>query len=273
MTTHACSCYDFRMNADSIKPSEVRNMLKGIAKKYVFQREVSESGYNHYQGRLSLIKKRRKHAALKLFVNPPNYFEPTTYDEYKSGDAFYAMKLDTRAEGPFSDQDEERYIPRQVREMDGLRPFQQHIVDDVDTWDKRTINVVYCRKGNKGKSCLVSYMRAYKLGRPLPPVNDYRDLMRMVCDLPTSRMYLFDMPRALNKERMFSFYSAVETIKDGYAFDDRYSFKDKDFDCPNIWIFCNTLPDLEVLGSMDRWKVWDIDDSFNLVEFKSLDNI
>jgi hypothetical protein len=113
-------------------------------------------------------------------------------------------------------------------------------------------------------------MRAHKLGRALPPVNDYKDLLRMVCDLPTSKLYLFDMPRAMNKDKMYQFYSAVETIKDGYAYDDRYTFKEKVFDCPNIWIFCNVLPDLAML-SRDRWRIWDIDNSYNLVKLKCCD--
>lgn len=111
-------------------------------------------------------------------------------------------------------------------------------------------------------------MRAYKLGRALPPVNDYKDLLRIVHDLPTSNFYLFDMPRALNKDKMYQFYSAVETIKDGYAYDDRYTFKEKVFDCPNIWIFCNVLPELSML-SLDRWNIWEIDASYNLVKLKS----
>jgi hypothetical protein len=268
--SNPCSCFDFRWNGEGITPEMVKSWLKGIAKRFVFQREEGDSGYNHYQGRLSLVKKRRKHEALKLFENPPNYFEPTTNKEYQSGDAFYVTKIDTRIEGPWKDTDEEVYVPRQVREMGDLRPFQQHIVNDVDKWDKRSINLVYCKSGNKGKSSLVSYMRAMKLGRALPPVNDFKDLLRMVCDLPTSKLYLFDMPRAMNKDKMFQFYSAVETIKDGYAYDDRYSFKEKVFDCPNIWIFCNVLPDLNLL-SMDRWKIWDIDDAFNLAKLKYSD--
>jgi len=263
-----CCCYDFRWSAADIDHSVIVGRLKGIAKRFVFQREVGDSGYEHFQGRMSLVKKRRKHELLKLFENPPNYCEPTTNIEYTRGDAFYQQKLDTRVEGPWTDKDEVIYIPRQVREMPILRPFQQSIIDDVGVWDKRTINVVYCKAGNLGKSSLVSYMRAYKLGRALPPVNDYKDLLRMVCDLPTSNLYLFDMPRAMNKEKMFQFYSAIETIKDGYAYDDRYTFREKHFDCPNIWIFCNILPDLEML-SLDRWKIWNIDSAFNLGKIKS----
>ena len=265
-----CCCYDFRWNGDGVSFGDILKRLKGIAKRFVFQKEEGDSGYIHYQGRMSLIKKRRKAELLKLFDDPPNYCEPTTNQEYTKGDAFYQQKIDTRIEGPWTDKDEVIYIPRQVREMNGLRPFQQSIIDNCGVWDKRSINVVYCKAGNLGKSSLVSYMRAHKLGRALPPVNDYKDLLRIVCDLPVSNMYLFDMPRAMNKDRMYQFYSAVETIKDGYAYDDRYTFKEKVFDCPNIWIFCNILPDLAMLSG-DRWKLWNIDGAYNLGEIKSID--
>ena len=111
--------------------------------------------------------------------------------------------------------------------MEELRPFQKSIINNSNIWDKRTINLIYCQHGNVGKSLLVGYCRAHKVGRALPPVNDQKDLLRMVCDLPTSKMYLFDMPRAMNKDRLYGFFAAVETIKDGYAYDDRYNFKEK----------------------------------------------
>lgn len=268
MSQVPCCCYDFRWNAKEVSHDTILKRLKGIAKRFVFQREEGDSGYEHFQGRMSLIKKKRKFELIKLFDDPPNYLEPTTTIEYTKGDAFYQQKVDTRIEGPWTDKDEVVYIPRQVREMSGLRPFQQSIIDDVGVWDKRKINVVFCKQGNLGKSCLVGHMRAYKLGRALPPVNDYKDLLRIVHDLPTSNFYLFDMPRALNKDKMYQFYSAVETIKDGYAYDDRYTFKEKVFDCPNIWIFCNVLPELSML-SLDRWNIWEIDSAYNLVKLKS----
>ena len=37
---------------------EYKNLLKKWAKKWVFQKEKGDSGYIHYQGRISLIKKR-----------------------------------------------------------------------------------------------------------------------------------------------------------------------------------------------------------------------
>jgi len=76
---------------------------------------------------------------------------------------------------------------------------------------------------------------------------------------------MFDMPRAMNKDRLYQFYAAIETIKDGYAYDDRYHFTEKVFDCPNIWIFTNRMPDTTLL-STDRWKFWEISEKNELVE-------
>lgn len=265
--------WDFTL---SEKYCQNENLLKEIlckyCKKYAFQLEKGgTTGFLHWQGRVSLIKKKRMNALIQVFkdsVLGNGHLSPTSNPA--KGDTFYVMKEDTRVKGPWSDKDEIIYIPRQIKEMKELRPFQQHIVDNASVWDKRTINMIYCKFGNIGKSLLVGYCRAHKVGRALPPVNDNKDLLRMVCNLPTSRMYLFDMPRAMNKDRLYSFYSAVETIKDGYAYDDRYKFEEKVFDCPNIWIFSNNLPDFNML-SKDRWRIWSIKpDSFELEKYKSL---
>ena len=84
-------------------------------------------------------------------------------------------------------------------------------------------------------------------------------------DMPTSSLYLIDMPRSMSKSGLLGLYSAIEEVKNGYAFDDRYKFTEKIFDCPNIWIFTNTLPDRNLL-SYDRWKLWEISASMEFIE-------
>lgn len=266
--------WDFTLKFAELNKDEkvLKDILILICKKWTFQLEEGSSGYKHYQGRISLTKKKTISSLISFFKEYPAFagIRLSPCSNNAKGDVFYVIKFDTRIAGPWSDTDEVIYVPRQIREMNGLRPFQQHIVDNADVWDKRTINMIYCKKGNLGKSLLVGYCRAHKVGRALPPVNDQKDLLRMVCDLPTSRMYLFDMPRSMNKDRLYQFYSAVETIKDGYAYDDRYSFREKVFDCPNIWIFSNSLPDMELL-SHDRWAIWTInDETYELEEFEDI---
>jgi hypothetical protein len=60
-------------------------------------------------------------------------------------------------------------------------------------------------------------------------------------------------------------FTAIEQIKKGKLYDFRYSYKTFWIDSPQIWVFCNWLPDTSYL-SMDRWKVWNINDAKEFVE-------
>lgn len=255
--------FEFTLAADDWTPMSVKSGLKGWAKKFIFQLEEGDSGYRHFQGRISLFKKRRLHEIRPLLqeIFPKISLRPTVKEETKLFYEGYSQKCDTRLEGPFRDDDPEpAYIPRQIREITTLRAWQASIIELSKVWDTRTIHVIYDPVGNNGKSILTTYMGVHQLARTLPFVNDYKDIMRMVMDMPTSPAYIIDMPRAINKEKLFQMYAGIETVKSGYAYDDRYSFKDKYFDCPQIFVFTNTIPDYSLL-SADRWKVWTIEDS------------
>lgn len=267
-------CWDFTLHANDLYTktdnAKLQKHLNDICKKGFFQLEEGEkTGKLHFQGRVSLKDRRRKTEIIKLATTTflrGIHWSPTTNEN--KGNYDYVTKNFTRINGPWDIKEKPDYIPRQVREISSLRPFQQKIVDNAGVWDTRHINLVYCPTGNVGKSRLVGYLRAYKIGRPLPPVNDFKDVMRMVMDMPTSQLYLIDMPRAMKKDKLGGLYSAIETIKDGYAYDDRYHFQEKVFDCPNIWVFTNTLPDLTLL-SKDRWVIWSITtDTYDLYRFE-----
>ena len=264
MSRNAITCWDFTLGYNvcgKMQHLEVCRLLKEFCKSGTFQLEESElTNYKHYQGRVSLKKKAR---SAPISTLPGIHWSPTT--KANIDNVNYMTKDFTRIDGPWDIQDVDPYIPRQIREISTLYDWQQSIIDKLDVWDTRTINVVLDNKGNIGKSVLVGWVRAHRLGRALPPVNDYKDLMRMVCDLPTARNYMIDMPRAIKKDKLAGFYGAIESIKNGYAFDDRYNFKEKIFDSPNIWVFTNSLPD-EKLLSKDRWKIWDVDGG-NLLDY------
>jgi len=259
--SNALAVWDFRVNADGLTYQDIKTGLAGIAKHYVFQLERGDTGYLHFQGRISLIKKRRaeeKHILLKLFDKwQPNYLAPTTTDN--KGNVFYVMKDDTKIEGPYTDKDVDVYVPRQIREVKDLRPWQLKIVEDAKKWDTRTINLLFDPNGNNGKSILKTYIGVYGIGRSIPFTNDYKDLMRMVMDTKKMSLYIIDIPRALKKDHMYNFFAGIETLKDGYAYDDRYVFKEEYFDCPNIWVFSNMVPDMSYMSN-DRWKLWRIVD-------------
>lgn len=253
--------FDFTLSYEILNDyTKVKKLLEEFCKSGTFQLELSpDTEYKHYQGRVSLKKKLTIGQLIKATpISLKGIHWSCTSSNCEGND--YTQKEYSRVDGPWTLFEEADYIPRQIREISNLYTWQDQVIEKLKVWDTRTINMIYCPNGNIGKSTLIGYIRAYKLGRALPPVNDYRDMLRMVCDLPTDRNYFVDMPRALKKDKLGQFYSAIETIKDGYAYDDRYHFKEKNFDCPNIWIFSNILPEFELL-SKDRWKVWVVEDN------------
>jgi hypothetical protein len=257
----ACCVYDF--TSFETDHTIIMKWCKKYTKKWCFQQEECPSSGNlHFQGRISLKLKKRLTEICK--DNLKFHFTITSKENRENN--FYVTKEESRIDGPWSDEDEVVYIPRQVREINCLKKWQDSIIQISKNWDTRSVNVLIDKDGGIGKSTLVSYVRAHRMGRKIPAVNDYKDLMRMVCDIPTSSLYLIDMPRGMSKRGLIGFFSAIEEIKNGYAWDDRYKFTEKIFDCPNIWIFSNALPDKDLL-SHDRWKLWEVDCEDNLSSF------
>lgn len=278
--SNACATYDFRYSQGDYSFTDIINFLTGIAKSYTFQLEQGDTGYKHFQGRLSLIKKRRKMDALKLFKVAPNYFEPTVNAEHFRGDAFYMMKEDTRIEGPWTDKDKknEIYVPRQFRGlMNNLYPYQQFIYDTRNDFEPRKINLVYDEKGCNGKSTIASLCELMDKGIDVPPMNDMKEIIQLLCDecmatdnrSPTP--IFIDMPRAMDKSRLYGIYSAIEQIKKGKLYDTRYNYKKWWIDSPQLWVFTNTLPDLSML-SMDRWNILIINDKKEFEKYKFVKN-
>ena len=62
---------------------------------------------------------------------------------------------------------------------------------------------------------------------------------------PAAPVFRADVRKGHSK---IGFHSTLATLKDGYAHDDRYHCNEKVFDCPNMWVFSNTLPDPEMLS-------------------------
>lgn len=263
--TSPVKTYDFTASCASNDQADVVSKLIESCKMWCFQREKGAStGFEHFQGRFSLKVKARLTAVAKKF---PGWHLSVT-SKVNAGNNFYVTKEDTRIEGPWSSEDEvTTYIPRQIREIKQLYPWQEQVIADAeaDRFDTRSINVIVDTSGNHGKSILKTWIEVKGIGCALPYANDYRDLMRAVMDRPTRRLYIVDMPRAIKKEQLFQFYSGIEDIKNGVAWDDRYHFRQKFFDCPNIWVFTNTIPDFSLL-SRDRWILWHFGPSNELIK-------
>lgn len=284
-------CYDFRMSetrkdGSKFTKDDVGKCLLKLCKKFVFQLEKGEKNdYVHYQGRISLIKSTLKKTLLEQFCNilkcenkdAPQYLEPTTKGVHKTSNFNYVLKEATRVDGPWTEKDftddklkEPVYIPRQYRDkMNNLYPFQKQIKESGKVFNDRDVNLILSNKGCDGKTTIAHICRLFDKGLVIPTINDAERLVASVCDICMAKNIrdpsplFFDMPRAMSKDRLFGIYSAIESIKSGYLYDLRNKYKEWDIDSPQIWVFCNELPDLSLL-SLDRWKIWKINDKKEL---------
>jgi len=265
-TPTTCCVFDVTSyDVPTLNVPDIRRVLGQLCKSYCFQTEKGEeSGKLHYQMRISLKQKSRSATLAKTLRGlgwDKIHVAPTSKANRTNN--FYVMKEDTRVDGPYTDEND-IYIPRDIRNIQELYPFQQQLRDLLSLYDERGVHLVYDPNGKIGKSTFIRYMCLYHNAELLPFVNDYKDLMRMAYDVGPKTVYLVDMPRAISKDKLFQMYSAIETLKSGYCFDDRFGFKRRFFDRPNICVFTNTMPDLSLL-SADMWRLHQVSKGANLV--------
>lgn len=259
-----CYVYDITVKAEGISTLMLHEKLRAWCKNYVFQLEQGDGGYLHYQGRVSLIKKRRTTEIAKLF-NEDLYkvhWLPTT-NNARDKETFYQIKADTRVDGPWKDTDYEAPIilTRQMLEFREFEqyPWQRSIIDICGKWDKRSIHWIYDEGGFKGKSDLVEWIDTNRIGMVVPPMRNLEDIMQFcMCQKP-AKAYLIDLPRAMKKDHLCEFYAGLESLKNGFLYDKRYKGTKKWIDRPAVIVFSNTLPDRHAM-SQDRWKIWSIVD-------------
>lgn len=240
----------------------VKSWLSSVGvKKWIFQLERGEEeGRLHYQGQLQLESKKRKRQLLtstgELF--PENYLTLSPTSKNGSASAWsYAMKEDTRVKGPWGDRP--IYLGQDLVCMNSPFPWQQQVLDTLKTEpNDRTIQWVWEREGNVGKSKLVKFLRWKKLATNIP-AGTATQIKTSVISKGPAKAYMLDMPRTKGKdEHMEDLFSAIEQIKNGMVESAMYG-KNQELlmEPPHIFCFANYPPPMECL-SADRWKVFKV---------------
>ena len=252
---------------------EVAKVLKTIFKKWGFQKEKSEkTGYLHWQVRGHLWKPKTLPSVLRE-LRPKTWdghWSVTSSETHVKGNFNYAMKIDTRVAGPWTDKDDEFDEPppmtRQLQSFmrEALHPWQEQLVNEAQIIDDRLIKIVLDTRGNIGKSIFSEYLEYKGLAYEVPPMNSMEDIMQCCMGVKPQTCYLVDMPRGMRKDRLASFYAGLESLKNGVMYDKRYSFKKRRIDRPQIIVFTNVEPDWSLM-SKDRWLVWRISEDRCLV--------
>lgn len=270
--------FDFTLPAEDRDLQILKDNLSSICKRWVFQREVGKTGYDHYQGRFSLREK-KSIASLITFFKCGDYpewtkanFSLTSKEVANTKNFNYVMKDESRVGGPWKDTDEEKFYTKQMQMFDewGLLPWQESLKAKVEEFDLRTINLIYDKSGCLGKSLFSEHMEFVGLAEEVPPYRLMDDIFQWVCTRETKKCYIFDMPRGMKKDKLADFYAGIEVIKNGVAYDKRHRATKIRFNRPRVFVFTNTLPVFDLM-SKDRWNIWNIDEKKELVKFNLWD--
>lgn len=256
--TNQVRWYDFTIHQYEEDLQEIIKKLKKSCSEWKFQEERAPTTDKlHLQGRMKLTGKGlRLSTCVKRF--PGWHLSQTCNTNIDSWD--YVIKSETRVRGPYSSLDVGiSELPHNLRDLkDKFKSWQKSILEISKIYNDRSINFVIDTIGGIGKTHFVNYCDLTKLAQSIPNLPSSKDTMRAVFDLEVRPIYFFDLPRALCKTKMNEFYTALETIKGGVCYDDRYTFRKKIFAPPNIWVFTNKFPEDLSLLSADRWVFWEV---------------
>lgn len=260
--------YDFTV-AKRFTVAEVRKSLDGWAKHYVFQEEKGDSGYEHYQGRMSLIKKRREGEIKAKFFEAGGLLGEMTVSVTSNPcktSFSYVMKKDSFVAGPYMDTD---HIPVLYPHLAWylslpVRPWTVSAKAILEKTEWRRIPCIVDPMGNSGKSYFCDHMHYLDVAHNLPVMDSMGDIMAAAM-ATKHRAYTIDFPRAMSASQSKSFFAGLECLKNGIAYDKRYTYRRTNFARPNIFLFMNHFPVTEWL-SEDRWDFYTIDhDTWELV--------
>lgn len=260
MSQNAVRWFDFTIHSyDDKDIPDIIEHLKNLCEKWVFQEEKAPTtGKLHLQGRMKVNGKMRLDTCIKRFRG----WHISVTCKMNQNNFDYVVKSDTHIRGPWRWDEEVIFMPKNVRAMkDNLLPWQKSILQDKLTHDDRTINMIIDTVGKRGKSVFANYIAITKQGEFVMLIDSAKDILRQVYNLPEQSLYIFDLPRSIEKNKIRYFFTAIEEVKTGRCYDDRYAFKRRIFESPALWVFTNEFPeDLNVL-SIDRWKFWAIENN------------
>ncbi len=221
--------------------------------KFVFQEELSPTGYHHYQMLLCFTQRMRVSTAIKFLGNaiggnPQVRASSRTFAPYHS-------KPQTWVAGPWS------------KGISGVRtePLDLVPVRDLTTWQrvilemcttkcltKRAIYWLWSEAGGTGKTALCKRLE------------DQCDAMlfeRKASDI-ASRVLLEGVKQCyvchLSRDtQVTGEYKMIENLKDGLLSSGKFKGGQANFNSPHVLIFANYPPD-EFRLSADRWQVWEL---------------
>lgn len=221
---------------------------------YVFQEETGENGTPHLQGCFK-SKHQIKFSVLK------NINEKIHWEQCRSWNhsVDYCSKEDTRTGKIYTNMSIKATIEDPLNGVT-LHKWQAATINLMDKKpDRRSIHWFYDKVGCKGKTSLAIHLCLKYPNQVLYVTGKASDVKYGVSQFVANKennlkMVIFDFARS---QEQFVSYQAIEEVKNGIFFNNKYESGMVVFNPPHVIVFSNFEPDKSEL-SADRWKIHNI---------------
>lgn len=234
-------------NPEVDKVDRLLYILPDHCQAYIFSLEKGASGTQHYQGYLEFKNGKTLGGCVKLI--------PRAHFEVAKGTRDDNIKYCSKAplQGPWR-----HGLPEPVEDpINQMRPWQAEAVEIYKSKpDNRTIHWYWEESGGIGKTSLAKHLCLK--GDCLFVSGKASDVKYAVAEWVNSgkplKAVIFGLPRC---REGYVDYAALEEVKDGIFFNNKYEAKMVIFPAVHVFVFANFAPNLHNL-SLDRWTVHDL---------------
>lgn len=222
---------------------------------YVFQEEIGEKGTPHLQGcfksksaiKFHVLKNKFPKIHWEKTINWNSAVDYCTKEESRNGEIYKNIIIKRKIVDPLNNKK--------------LHDWQQKIIDFLnDDADERSIHWYYDPIGCKGKTTLAKHLCIKYPNNILyvgGKANDIKYAITQFTDNPRNdlKLVIFDFSRTIEN---YVSYQAIEEVKNGIFFNNKYEAKMVVFNSPHVVVFSNFEPDTSTL-SADRWIITKMD--------------
>jgi len=241
-------------NYDKESVVMLQGVLRSMAKAWVFQEEVGESGTPHLQGYVEFSDKLRP---LSLDLPAVIHWEKKKKTVKNCVD--YCSDPDKRPDGG-----ECWYqglvIPKPLKLIDPTYKWEIDVLKTIsEPVDDRLIYWYWSEEGNVGKTAFCKYLHVKHGATPLHGKGaDVRNgiVAYQAKWGATPELVVYPIPRSYDTD--FISYEGLESIKDMFFYSGKYEGGVICGNPPHVFVFANTPPNLDKM-SADRWRVIQID--------------
>lgn len=239
--------------------------LNKRCKKFDFQKEKGEKAENeHWQCRVTLQKKQTAFAMnTEIIPEIGGLWRLTSNDNTENNR--YVVKWETRIEGPWSHDTLVARDPRLTRDVKGYiergpLPWHKKALEYAEEYDERHILLVLDNDGDNAKNVFQRWLEYKGKSHRVPSWCDTaKQLIEYVSGLEERGCLTINVPRAMKQEgrALYKLMTAIEAIKDAEILETRYKANPREWDRPQIIVFMNDLPDLNMV-TKKRWIIMEL---------------